>query len=102
MTAPTCIAAGVDVLGSLVAASSGGRLKRSQAAKAGPETTIRPVSTRLGLLANYLGQFWAVAVSLALVPVYIHYLGIEAYGLIGVFATCSPPARSSTVACHRR
>lgn len=39
------------------------------------------------LAANYLGQGWRVAMSLAFVPAYVHYLGIEAYGLIGIFAT---------------
>ena len=38
------------------------------------------------LLANYLGQGWAALMGLAFVPVYIKYLGIEAYGLIGFFA----------------
>jgi O-antigen/teichoic acid export membrane protein len=38
------------------------------------------------LIANYLGQTWRGVVSLAFVPVYIEYLGIEAYGLIGIFA----------------
>jgi len=38
------------------------------------------------LIANYLGQGWRAVISLAFVPVYIKYLGIEAYGLIGIFA----------------
>lgn len=38
------------------------------------------------LVANYLGQGWTALMGLAFVPVYIKYLGIEAYGLIGVFA----------------
>lgn len=38
------------------------------------------------ILANYLGQGWAALMGLAFIPVYIHYLGIEAYGLIGIFA----------------
>jgi O-antigen/teichoic acid export membrane protein len=38
------------------------------------------------LLANYLGQGWRAVMSLAFVPIYIQYLGIEAYGLIGIFA----------------
>jgi len=31
------------------------------------------------------GSAWAVLVSLAFVPVYLHFLGMEAYGLIGIF-----------------
>jgi O-antigen/teichoic acid export membrane protein len=38
------------------------------------------------LIANFLGQGWATLIQMLLVPVYIHFLGIEAYGLIGVFA----------------
>ena len=33
-----------------------------------------------------MGQGWTVLMGLAFVPVYINYLGIEAYGLIGIFA----------------
>ena len=38
------------------------------------------------LIANYLGQGWAAFINLAFIPIYIRYLGIESYGLIGVFA----------------
>jgi O-antigen/teichoic acid export membrane protein len=38
------------------------------------------------LLANYIGQGWTGLMSLAFVPLYIKYLGIESYGLIGLFA----------------
>jgi len=38
------------------------------------------------LVANYLGQGWTALMNLAFIPLYIKYLGIEAYGLIGVFA----------------
>ena len=38
------------------------------------------------LLANYFGHGWRAVMSLAFVPIYIKYLGIEAYGLIGIFA----------------
>lgn len=34
-------------------------------------------------VANYLGQGWAALMGLAFVPVYIHYLGVEAWGLVG-------------------
>jgi O-antigen/teichoic acid export membrane protein len=45
------------------------------------------VSVRRNIVANYVGQTVASLASLAVVPVYIRYLGIEAYGLIGLFAT---------------
>ena len=38
------------------------------------------------LIANFLGQGWTALMGLAFIPVYIKYLGIEAYGLIGIFA----------------
>jgi len=37
------------------------------------------------LIANYLGQGWSALMGLAFIPIYIKYLGIEAYGLIGLF-----------------
>ena len=39
------------------------------------------------LVANFIGRGWYALMSLAFVPVYIKYMGIEAYGLVGVFAT---------------
>lgn len=45
------------------------------------------MSTRHNIVANYLGQGVASLTSLAVVPIYIRYLGIEAYGLVGLFAT---------------
>jgi O-antigen/teichoic acid export membrane protein len=44
------------------------------------------VSLRSNIIANYLGQGWTALIGLAFVPLYIEYLGIEAYGLIGIFA----------------
>jgi O-antigen/teichoic acid export membrane protein len=38
------------------------------------------------LVANYVGQGWIALMNLAFIPFYIKYLGIEAYGLIGMFA----------------
>ena len=44
------------------------------------------MSLRKNLIANYVGQGWRALMQLAFVPLYIKYLGIEAYGLIGIFA----------------
>ena len=41
---------------------------------------------RRNIVANYLGQGWSALMGLAFVPFYLRYLGIEAYGLLGVFA----------------
>lgn len=38
------------------------------------------------LIANFIGQGWMALMSLAFIPLYIKYLGIESYALIGVFA----------------
>lgn len=38
------------------------------------------------LIANYLGQGWTALMGLAFIPLYIKYLGIEAYGVIGLYA----------------
>ena len=43
------------------------------------------MSLKRNVLANYFGQAYAAIMALAFVPLYIKYLGIEAYGLIGVF-----------------
>lgn len=41
------------------------------------------MSLKKNTIANYLGQGWTALMGLAFVPVYIHYLGIEAWGLVG-------------------
>lgn len=38
------------------------------------------------LAANFLGQFVGIAVGIAFVPLYIRYLGVEAYGVVGFYA----------------
>ena len=43
------------------------------------------VSLKRNVVANYLGQAWVALMALAFVPVYIGYLGMEAFGLIGLF-----------------
>jgi O-antigen/teichoic acid export membrane protein len=37
------------------------------------------------VLANVLGKGWTAIVSLALIPVYVGIMGVEAYGLVGLF-----------------
>jgi O-antigen/teichoic acid export membrane protein len=44
------------------------------------------MNLRRNVVANYLGQGWTTIVGLAFIPLYIRFLGIEAYGLIGIFA----------------
>ena len=44
-------------------------------------------SVKRNIIANYLGGGWSAVMGLAFIPVYIRYVGIEAYGLIGVYAS---------------
>lgn len=41
------------------------------------------MSLKKNAIANYLGQGWIAVMGLAFVPVYIRYLGVEAWGLVG-------------------
>ena len=40
---------------------------------------------RRNIVANIAGKGWAALLSLAVLPAYVHFLGIEAFGLIGFF-----------------
>lgn len=42
---------------------------------------------RRDLVVTYAAQAWIAVLGVVLVPVYIRYLGIEAYGVIGLYAT---------------
>lgn len=39
------------------------------------------------LIANYAGALWTALIQLAVLPLYLRYLGIEAYGVLGLHAT---------------
>ena len=43
-------------------------------------------SLRLNILASYASQIYLVVISIAILPVYMKYMGAEAYGLVGFFA----------------
>jgi O-antigen/teichoic acid export membrane protein len=43
------------------------------------------VSVKKNVIANYFGQVCQAVMGLAFIPLYIRYLGIESYGLIGIF-----------------
>lgn len=43
------------------------------------------MSVKKNILANFAGQGWSAAMGLAFIPLYIRHLGMEAYGLIGIF-----------------
>lgn len=44
------------------------------------------MSTQRNLVANFLGHAWAAVMAIAFIPLYIQYLGMDAYGLIGFFS----------------
>ena len=44
------------------------------------------MSVKKNVIANFLGQGWSAFMSLIFIPLYIQYLGMENYGLIGLFA----------------
>jgi O-antigen/teichoic acid export membrane protein len=44
-------------------------------------------SLTASLLANFAGKAWAAGLGLLFIPVYVRFLGIEAYGLVGFFIT---------------
>lgn len=39
------------------------------------------------MIANLAGRAWTMGLGVVFIPVYLHFLGIEAYGLVGFFAT---------------
>lgn len=44
------------------------------------------MSLRRNILANYVGQIYVTLIGILLVPVYVNYMGAEAYGLVGFYA----------------
>jgi O-antigen/teichoic acid export membrane protein len=42
-------------------------------------------TVRTNVLANLAGQGWSALLQLLLVPLYIHFLGIEAYGVVSLY-----------------
>jgi O-antigen/teichoic acid export membrane protein len=42
------------------------------------------------IAANFAGSLWQALMGLAFIPLYIKFMGIESWGLIGLFATIQP------------
>src|SRR4051812_34654993 len=53
----------------------------------------RPNSLKANVVANLAGNTWVALLQLVCLPVYLHLLGVEAYGLIGFFAAVQTLAR---------
>jgi O-antigen/teichoic acid export membrane protein len=44
-------------------------------------------TTRNNILANLFGRVWIALINLLFIPVYLRFLGIEEFGIIGIFAS---------------
>jgi O-antigen/teichoic acid export membrane protein len=42
---------------------------------------------RKNIIANYAGSFWTAVMGLVFIPVYIRFMGIESFGLVGVYSS---------------
>ncbi|MDB4766612.1 oligosaccharide flippase family protein [bacterium] len=45
--------------------------------------------TLFNILSNVIARLWGVVLGILLIPLYVNIIGVEAYGLIGFFATLS-------------
>jgi O-antigen/teichoic acid export membrane protein len=52
-----------------------------------PAARLRASPLRLNVVANLVGRAWTMVLGIAFIPVYLQFLGMEAYGLVGFFAT---------------
>lgn len=43
------------------------------------------MNLRVKIAINYLGQAWSAIIGLIFIPIYVELLGIDAYGVIGIF-----------------
>jgi O-antigen/teichoic acid export membrane protein len=55
------------------------------AGDAAPSTHPRPAGLQVGVVANLVGRAWPTLLGLFAIPLYIEWLGNEAYGLVGSF-----------------
>ncbi|MBW1819154.1 MAG: oligosaccharide flippase family protein, partial [Deltaproteobacteria bacterium] len=46
-----------------------------------------PSAVKTNIAANFIGRIWASLMTLLFVPLYIQFLGVEAYGLVGFYAS---------------
>lgn len=44
-------------------------------------------SVSKNVFANFIGQIWVGLIGIAFIPFYVHYMGVESYGIIGFFVT---------------
>lgn len=48
---------------------------------------MRAANIRWNVLANFVGQSWRAGMALLFVPFYLRILGVEAYGLVGLYTS---------------
>lgn len=46
---------------------------------------MKAISLKKNIIASYLGQIYLILISISILPLYIKYMGAEAYGLVGFF-----------------
>ena len=44
------------------------------------------MSIKRNILTNYVSQIYVTLIGIIMVPMYVHYMGMEAYGLVGFYA----------------
>ncbi|MGH9879537.1 MAG: oligosaccharide flippase family protein, partial [Nitrososphaerales archaeon] len=44
------------------------------------------MSLKRNIIANYASQIYVTLIGIVMVPLYVRYMGAEAYGLVGFFA----------------
>lgn len=47
------------------------------------------MSLKINLIANYAGAGWSALIGIAFLPLYLHFIGAEGYGLVGFFTMLS-------------
>lgn len=47
---------------------------------------MKQSNLKLNIMASYISQIYLIVISIAILPIYIKYMGAEAYGLVGFFA----------------
>ncbi len=45
------------------------------------------MSAKFGIFANYFSKIYIALIGIAMVPLYVHYMGAEGYGLVGFFVS---------------
>jgi O-antigen/teichoic acid export membrane protein len=51
------------------------------------QTTLGTSIVKKNVAANFLGSGWTALLAVLLIPLYIKFLGVEAWGIIGIFIT---------------